>query len=226
MALIHLFHMKKNSLISIKNHLPTDLYQNKKNKISPANEMPRNHAYSQQNFSASITAEIQPDNHIQSQSSDENPMQGAAHETGTVLHNARPQIDPQGRSPLHLVVLHQGENLRLVDLLICHNHALLDAQDNELKTAMHYAVIRGNLYLTWKLIYRGANLFLRDNAGKTALDYAKDIRAEKLIALLENSEKQCNRSITGPWLNLEALRLLPEAPITQTQPGPHSPGSH
>ncbi len=43
------------------------------------------------------------------------------------------------------------------------------------QTPLHVAVIRSNLFVAEALLKRGANPNARDDAGKTALDYAKKV---------------------------------------------------
>ena len=53
---------------------------------------------------------------------------------------------------------------------------------------LHNATQKQNLYLVEYLINAGCDTTLRNNAGKTALDYALETQNEKLIALFDNQD--------------------------------------
>ena len=52
------------------------------------------------------------------------------------------------------------------------------------RTALHYAAINGSLASATRLLEGGADLTLRDNAGKTALDLARSRGKSEVVALL------------------------------------------
>ena len=49
---------------------------------------------------------------------------------------------------------------------------------------MHYAAFHGNLAIATRLLEGGADLTLRDNVGKTALDWARSEGESEVVALL------------------------------------------
>ena len=51
-------------------------------------------------------------------------------------------------------------------------------------TALHYAAINGSLASATRLLEGGADLTLRDNYGKTALDRARSYGYSEVVALL------------------------------------------
>ena len=51
-------------------------------------------------------------------------------------------------------------------------------------TALHIAACHGRLASATRLLEGGADLTLRDKAGKTALDYARSWGRSKVVALL------------------------------------------
>lgn len=70
-------------------------------------------------------------------------------------------------------------------------------QNNEGKTALHYAVIRGMASQISILLDYGADWRIKDNSGRTALDYARELKRFDICELIENyasiqSRKQHN----------------------------------
>ena len=60
-------------------------------------------------------------------------------------------------------------------------------QNNEGKTALHYAVIRGMGAKTIReLLDCGADWRIKDNSGRTALDYARELKRFDICELMEN----------------------------------------
>ena len=64
----------------------------------------------------------------------------------------------------------------------------IDAQDECGKTPLHYAVIYRQPQAVKLLIKRGANIFLKDDKGRTALDLAKAKQTQEIIQTLEKAE--------------------------------------
>ena len=59
-------------------------------------------------------------------------------------------------------------------------------QNNEGKTALHYAV-RSSLFFVFKdLLNHGADWRIKDNSGRTALDYARELKRFDICELMEN----------------------------------------
>lgn len=59
-------------------------------------------------------------------------------------------------------------------------------QNNEGKTALHYAVIRGMASQISDLLDYGADWRIKDNSGRTALDYARELKRFDICELMEN----------------------------------------
>ena len=59
-------------------------------------------------------------------------------------------------------------------------------QNNEGKTALHYAVIRGMASQISELLDYGADWRIKDNSGRTALDYAREQKRFDICELMEN----------------------------------------
>ena len=58
-------------------------------------------------------------------------------------------------------------------------------QNNEGKTALHYAV-RSSLFFAFKdLLDHGADWRIKDNSGRTALDYARELKRFDICELME-----------------------------------------
>lgn len=62
----------------------------------------------------------------------------------------------------------------------------LNHQNNEGKTALHYAVKYEQPSMIQNLLDHGVNCRIKDNSGKTALDYAREWKRTDLYDLLEN----------------------------------------
>lgn len=58
-------------------------------------------------------------------------------------------------------------------------------QNNEGKTALHYAVIRGMASQISILLDHGADWRIKDNSGRTALDYARELKRFDICELME-----------------------------------------
>jgi len=66
-------------------------------------------------------------------------------------------------------------------------------QNNEGKTALHYAV-RSSLFFAFKdLLNHGADWRIKDNSGRTALDYARELKRFDICELIENYASIQNR---------------------------------
>ena len=59
-------------------------------------------------------------------------------------------------------------------------------QNNEGKTALHYAVKESPLFEIKALLNRGADWRIKDNSGRTALDYARELKRFDICELMEN----------------------------------------
>ena len=90
------------------------------------------------------------------------------------------QIDQQGRTPLHLAAL--GGSTKIIRLLLgkdpCDGFPrravvpkMIDIKDGNAQTPLIIASLMGNLEATRLLIESGADLAMRDGAGKTALHH-------------------------------------------------------
>ena len=62
----------------------------------------------------------------------------------------------------------------------------LNHQNNEGKTALHYAVKHEQPSMIQNLLDHGVDCHIKDNSGKTALDYAREWKRTDLYDLLEN----------------------------------------
>lgn len=80
------------------------------------------------------------------------------------------QKDFAGRTPLHLAVA--NENEELVKELGTAELCALDEMDKVSRSALHYAVLRNNINIVNNLILSGASLYKQDTTGATALHYA------------------------------------------------------
>lgn len=76
-----------------------------------------------------------------------------------------------------------AEALRVVGKL---PGALLNYQDEALgRTALHYAAEKGYTTLAEALVHKGADSSIRDGAGQTALDLARENHSDAIVQLLE-----------------------------------------
>ncbi len=83
----------------------------------------------------------------------------------------------------------------------------LEAQDNQGRTALMWAVLNCHLvFVRMLMVDGGASLEPRDNAGKTALDHAKALRLPDMCMLLE----QCVLDRADKMAREEAARIAAE----------------
>ena len=61
----------------------------------------------------------------------------------------------------------------------------IDAQNSYGNTALIYAVYSGNIETVKCLVKNKANLHVKNNLGKTAIDIAKENNAENILQLLQ-----------------------------------------
>lgn len=87
-------------------------------------------------------------------------------------HNASLDIrDYGGSSALHIAASLGHE--KSVAVLISHLPSLLDAKDRMGKTPLHCAAYLGRAKTVKVLIDSGADIFAKDNRGRTPRDYAR-----------------------------------------------------
>lgn len=83
------------------------------------------------------------------------------------------------QTPLHLAAMFREDEVsaRICDRLIA-NGAELNVKQIGGETPLHHAVARGSKPVTETLILAGADPFLKDDQGKTAMDMAKELGGE------------------------------------------------
>jgi len=79
-----------------------------------------------------------------------------------------------------------GDKDKVLDLLK-KNKDLVNAQDEEGRSALHYACDRGNILLVKELINYGSSINLQDNEGQTGLHYSSMVGNKEIIQLLLQS---------------------------------------
>lgn len=62
----------------------------------------------------------------------------------------------------------------------------LNYQNNEGKNALHYAVKSAKRTLIQNLLDHGVDCNIKDNSGKTAMDYARELKRFDICELMEN----------------------------------------
>ncbi|MGV8121475.1 MAG: ankyrin repeat domain-containing protein [Candidatus Xenobiia bacterium LiM19] len=67
---------------------------------------------------------------------------------------------------------------------------IVSGQDGEGKTPLHWATCGDNRNVVDRLLMEGARTGVRDNDGKTAMDYAREKNIPELIALLHRYSLQ------------------------------------
>ena len=91
-------------------------------------------------------------------------------------------------------LMYQAEHgtVESMESLLAHKpHALPNLQDSDGRTALHCAVYSGDDPAKVRLLLDyGADKTIRDNNGRTALDYAKTSNRTECIKLLENYTPQ------------------------------------
>ena len=96
---------------------------------------------------------------------------------------ANPDItDNFGNTPLIFYFIRFWK-LRVIPEAFFHNP---NHQNNEGKTALHYAVKSEKRTMIQNLLDHGVDCSIKDNSGKTALDYAREWKRTDLYDLLEN----------------------------------------
>ena len=98
-----------------------------------------------------------------------------------------------GTTPLHWAV--NAQNLSLIDYLLKHTNYEINEQDSDGQTCLHFLICfekAGTYDKKWKkdtlelLIKNGADLTIKDNEGKTAYDYAVEIKDDYFAGLLKS----------------------------------------
>ena len=60
-------------------------------------------------------------------------------------------------------------------LSMCHNSCDINLQDEQGKSALHYAVLANRADITQVLLSKGASVVIKDNRNKTPLQYSKEM---------------------------------------------------
>lgn len=98
----------------------------------------------------------------------------------------KPATNEHGDTPLHRAVDCNHNRGAVWAFAFDHNPADINAQCSNKRTPLHAAISRGNVPAIKFLVANGADLSLRCNKGKSALDEAKNMRqGEAVVALLE-----------------------------------------
>ena len=100
--------------------------------------------------------------------------------------------DSRGRTCLHLFAMRtqvQAEISPMLDLLVTQYGAALDAEDEEGNTALHHAVLVGNLAMVQGLMNEGACEYAQNKQGKIPLDLARRKRNREIVTLLGSELK-------------------------------------
>jgi DNA-directed RNA polymerase subunit F len=99
------------------------------------------------------------------------------------------QLNDKGRTELHLVASSRDNNNLVKVQQLVENGADVNAQDNDGKTALHYASsIVDNLEVVKYLVEKKADLNVQDNRGRTPLHYASEVKdnLDVVKCLVEN----------------------------------------
>jgi ankyrin repeat protein len=88
-----------------------------------------------------------------------------------------------GKTPLQIAVSRKPVNMDIVNVVLNFNKLDINVKNKDEKTALHLAVENesASLELIKLLLEKGADVYLRDSNGKTALDFAKDEKVKKLL---------------------------------------------
>lgn len=95
--------------------------------------------------------------------------------------------DIDGKTALHHLVnkmFFTQSHQDILDFLLRINSIKVDIVDNLGRTALHYAIIRGNVDATKSLLESGALITIKCNDGKTVLAYAIEVNQYDIIKIL------------------------------------------
>ena len=56
---------------------------------------------------------------------------------------------------------------------------------NDGRTALHYSARKNNNYAIWLLLQNGALTTIKDNEGRTPIDYALEVNSQEAVLLLQ-----------------------------------------
>lgn len=126
----------------------------------------------------------------------------------TPLHTACYQKDPVSDPTLRLqpsVILSRLKNI--INLLI-RNGVPLNAQDRDGNTALHYLISWAEPDMIRDFLKYNPNISIKNNAGKTALDYVKERQNGEIPFNLKNklADNIMEKSKTSDWPSDEQLR--------------------
>jgi len=125
-----------------------------------------------------------------------------------------PRVDSHGRTPLHESCTQK--NPVIVEALLTWDRTLIDVQDDEGLTALHYAIAEGNVEVINLLFLHGADPNIPDNRGWDALAIALAARempaAHAVMDHLFNAGEVSTRwdGAVGGW-NCDGYTLLHQA---------------
>ncbi|MBF0206024.1 MAG: ankyrin repeat domain-containing protein [Oligoflexia bacterium] len=113
----------------------------------------------------------------------------------------------------------QQKNL-LITKELTNAGADINAQDNELKNAMMYAIEKQQAVVVTDLIEKGANLTLKDNLGRTAFHLANEIQIknQNLIMTLNNAQITIDEELRKCLNIVPIVSNIPIVPNTPTVP--------
>ena len=116
----------------------------------------------------------------------------------------------QGRTAL-MVAAKQGYTPYVQELL--KNKKLnVDKQDKKGTTALMFAVLNGHLDIVKLLVKKGAHITLRDNAEKTAFDYAEDKEIKKYLEPLVDEQNIKKQGIWARLTGTASKKVLDDKP--------------
>ena len=95
-------------------------------------------------------------------------------------------INNAGETALHEATF--GDHLTVIEVLVVQGHANVDAQDSSGHTPLMMAADLGRDWAVRLLVQKGADVKLKDELGRTALDLAMRRRNKAVVQYLESLE--------------------------------------
>lgn len=158
--------------------------------------------------------------------SDETPLMIAAlkgrTEFATKLIDRGADVNKTGWTPLHYAAT--GGHVEIIELLLQKHHAYIDAESPNKTTPLMMAAQYGGVKAVKILIDEGADMGFKNDAGLSAVDFAKMGESRDSFDLLEAELKEVDKQIANPTPKADVKpKFEPVVPavVPDVQPTPN-----